>query len=187
MSFEGEIYTLLVRVICLIDCRINRRYDMDVIQGKSIMGRPSSYTQELANEICETIQCTSKGIKRLCKEHEHWPSHNTIYRWLSTYSEFNDRYARAKRQQIEVLVDEILSIAEDSSNDYMMNEDGKLVVNHEHIQRSRLRIDTIKWLAAKLCPRIYGDRIQVDNTNDEAAKEIARVKLLVEELKAKQE
>jgi hypothetical protein len=124
---------------------------------KKVVGRPTGYTPELGKEICETITCTSKGIKSLCKEIEHWPSHNSIYRWLSAHKEFSDLYARAKRQQIEVLVNEVLEIADDSSNDSVINDDGKEVTDHEHINRARLRIDTRKWLVAKLCPRLYGD------------------------------
>ena len=114
---------------------------------------------ELAEEICNAVSCSSKGIKQLCKEHEHWPSHDTIYRWLAMEKEFSDLYARATRLQIEVIVDEILEIADDASNDSVINEeDGKFTIDHEHINRSRLKIDTRKWLAAKLCPRLYGDK-----------------------------
>ena len=76
---------------------------------------------ELAEEICNAVSCSSKGIKQLCKEYEHWPSHDTIYRWLAMEKEFSDLYARAKRLQIEVIVDEILEIADDTSNDSVIN------------------------------------------------------------------
>lgn len=119
-------------------------------------GRPTDYTIELVREICEAVATTSKGIKALCKENENWPIHDTIYRWLMSYKEFSDLYARAKRQQVEVIIDEILTIADDSSNDTYVNDDGKLIVDHEHINRARLRVDTRKWVAAKLAPRLYG-------------------------------
>lgn len=123
------------------------------------IGRPSDYTTALAEEICEAIACDSKGLRRLCNDNEHWPSRSNIYVWLKNHSEFQDLYARAKECQVEALIDEILEIADDSSNDYAINDEGKLIVNHEHIQRAKLRIDTRKWLAAKLCPRLYGDRL----------------------------
>lgn len=134
------------------------------VTGKSKLGRPDDYSEELAKLICDTIASCSKGIKTLCKENPKWPSYNTIYRWLPIHAEFSDLYARAKQQQIEVLVEEILEIADDSSNDYIENSEGKLIVNHEHINRCRLRIDTRKWLAAKLCPRIYGDKMVTEST-----------------------
>lgn len=125
-------------------------------------GRPTDYTLELAKEICDAVASSNVGIKKLCKERKHWPSHDTIYRWISCHKEFSDLYARAKRLQIEVIVDEILDIADDTSNDNFINEDCKLIINHEHIHRSRLRIDTRKWLASKLVPKVYGDKIQSD-------------------------
>ncbi|MCX7120111.1 MAG: hypothetical protein NTZ86_09670 [Legionellales bacterium] len=77
---------------------------------------------------------------------------------MAVEKEFSDLYARAKRFQVEVIIDEILEIADDASNDSIVNEDGKSVIDHEHINRARLKIDTRKWLAAKLCPRLYGDK-----------------------------
>ncbi len=119
-------------------------------------GRPTDYTIDLAREICEVIAATSKGIKVLCKENPDWPNPDTIFNWLMQHKEFSDLYARAKRQQVEVIIDEILTIADDSSNDTHVNNDSKLVIDHEHINRARLRVDTRKWIAAKLAPRLYG-------------------------------
>lgn len=88
----------------------------------------------------------------------HWPNQNTICEWRIKNPTFGDQYARAKEQQVEALVDEILDIADDSSQDYIEGKDGKLIANTEHINRARLRIDSRKWLAAKLVPRLYGDK-----------------------------
>jgi hypothetical protein len=119
-------------------------------------GRPSDYTPELAKEICEVIASSSKGLKRLCIDNPHWPNKDTIFTWLKKYHEFSDQYAHAKRCQIETFVDEIIEIADDASQDVFVNEQGTMVCNHEFIARSRLRIDTRKWLASKLVPKVYG-------------------------------
>lgn len=119
-------------------------------------GRPTEYTPQLAAEICDTIASNSKGIKRLCNDNSHWPNKDTIFTWLKNYPEFSDQYAQAKRCQIETFIDEILEIADDTSQDFVVNEQGTTGCNHEYIARSRLRIDTRKWLAAKLVPKIYG-------------------------------
>ncbi|MDP1573604.1 MAG: hypothetical protein Q8L78_01530 [Coxiellaceae bacterium] len=119
-------------------------------------GRPSIYSAELAREICDKIASNSKGIKRLCAENPHWPNKDTIFSWLKNNSDFSDQYARAKRCQVEALVDDILEIADDASQDNTLNNQGDAVCNNEHIARSRLRIDTRKWMAAKLVPKVYG-------------------------------
>jgi|SRR5580692_1224653 hypothetical protein len=119
-------------------------------------GRPKLYTKELGEEICSAITCTSKSLAKLCKQNPHWPSHETIYSWLRTKSEFSDLYARAKQEQIQYLIDEILDISDDDLHDTIIDDGGKMRQNGEWIARSRLRVDTRKWLASKLVPKLYG-------------------------------
>ena len=90
------------------------------------------------------------------------PARSTVIGWLfdGDHEEFMDQYARAREVQAEVLADELADIADDGSNDFTTDKNGKAVVDHEHIQRSRLRIDTRKWVAAKLLPKRYGDKLQ---------------------------
>jgi len=122
-------------------------------------GRPTTFTPEIAEEICKTISCSSSGLRKLCKVNPHWPNANTIFEWRIKHPDFGEQYARAKEHQVQSLIDEIIEIADDTSQDLIESEDGKLKANHEHINRSRLRIDTRKWLAAKLCPRLYGNKV----------------------------
>lgn len=126
------------------------------------MPRPTSYTKEIAQEICDAISTSSIGIRRLCKQHKHWPDGATIFRWRQNNSAFRDQYAQAKKCQVEVLVDEILEIADDSSHDETHDKQGNAKANSEYINRSRLRVDTRKWLASKLAPKIYGDKSDHD-------------------------
>src|SRR5258708_37744775 len=70
--------------------------------------------------------------------------------------------ARAREAQADKLFHEILAIAADSSGDYITTADGKHVVDHEHIARARLRVDSRKWKASKLAPKKYGNRISHD-------------------------
>ena len=125
-------------------------------------GRPSDYSKELIEEICNNIASSSKGIKLLCKENGHWPNKDTIFTWLKNNKEFSDQYAQAKRCQIEFLVDEVLEIADDASQDQLIDNEGKTIFNPQSVSRARLKIDTRKWLACKLVPRVYSN-----NPNDE--------------------
>ena len=122
-------------------------------------GRPTDYTSELAVEICQAIACSSQGLRKLCQQHEHWPCPDTVYSWLMKHTEFSEQYAIAKQVQVEVLVDEILEIADDVTKDTIVNDKGKAVCNSEWINRSRLRVDSRKWIASKLVPKVYGERL----------------------------
>lgn len=129
---------------------------------KNKNGRPTIYNEHIVNRICELTATTSLGIRRLCALHPDLPNPDTIFAWRLKYKDFSERYAEAKRHQVDVLVEEILDIADDKSNDETTNDEGKIICNTEYLNRSRLRIDTRKWLAAKLMPKIYGDRVQND-------------------------
>ncbi len=124
--------------------------------SNSKLGRPSDYSQELADLICERIATHGVGLKKLCEMYGDIPEKITIRRWCIKDPQFRSQYARAKSLQIEALVDEIIEIADDATQDVIINEQGNKICNAEFIARSRLRIDTRKWLASKLAPKIYG-------------------------------
>lgn len=122
------------------------------------VGRPTVYNQEIADLICERIATHELGLKRLCAMYDDMPAKITINQWRNKYPEFAAQYAQAKISQIEILVEEIIDIADDATQDEIVNDEGARVCNGEFIARSRLRIDTRKWLAAKLIPRLYGNK-----------------------------
>lgn len=140
-------------------------------------GRPSDFTPEKGDEICERLS-EGHSLRAICQA-DDMPSRAAVFRWLAIgnekdapkeYVRFRDQYARAREEQADTIFDECLQIADDATNDYMenMGEDGTLgyKLNGENIQRSRLRIDTRKWMAGKMRPKKYGEKIAVDNTHD---------------------
>lgn len=106
------------------------------------------------------------------------PSQSMVFRWLADdrYITFRESYVRAREAQADALFDEMLNIADDGSNDWMekRREDGSLetAVNHEHISRSKLRVDTRKWMAAKLAPKKYGEKLQHTGADGEGPVQI---------------
>ena len=129
-------------------------------------GRPSDYTQELADQICEQL-ADGLSLRSVCLA-EDMPDKSTVFRWLRTHDEFRDQYERAKAESADALIDEMLDIADDGSNDWMKrsgkDEEDYWVVNGEHVQRSRLRLDARKWIASKLKPKKYGDKTTTEVT-----------------------
>jgi hypothetical protein len=127
-------------------------------------GRPEIFTPELALAICEQISTTSKSLKTICLD-ENMPSVGTILKWLNEDKEgFLGQYDRAKQNQAEFMAEEMIDIADDGSNDFMTitGKGGQEyeVENKEVTSRSRLRVDTRKWLLSKLKPKKYGDKVQ---------------------------
>lgn len=96
---------------------------------------------------------------------EGMPCLSTVFKWLRENDGFSQQYARAKQESADAMSEEMLDIADDGTNDWMERhgKDGASLgyeYNGEHVQRSRLRIDTRKWLASKLKPKRYGDRLE---------------------------
>lgn len=127
-------------------------------------GRPSSYTQEIAERICEKIATTTLSLRRICDSDDTLPSVETVRRWLyRDESGFRALYARAKEQQAEMQEEDLLTIADDGTNDTYIDDEGQVRVDHDVIQRSKLRIETRKWLMSKLAPKKYGDKVDLNH------------------------
>ncbi len=127
-------------------------------------GRPSLYTDKLATKICRRL-AEGESLRAICAD-KAMPSISTVMGWLfdGNHDDFSEQYARAREAQAEIRADEIVDIADDDTNDFTADKDGKLVANSEHIQRSRLRVDARKWIAAKLLPKRYGDKLDLGGT-----------------------
>ena len=133
-------------------------------------GRPSKYTNKLADKICQMI-AQGQSVRSICAKKD-MISMQTFFRWLRENNEFREQYARACEERSYMHAEEIIEIADDATNDYMEQHDESdeltgYKLNGENIQRSRLRIDTRKWLMSKLNPKVYGDKLDMTtNGND---------------------
>lgn len=126
------------------------------------MGRPSDFRQEIADIICERL-ADGESLRTIC-DADDMPNRATVFRWLARHKEFSDQYARAKEEQADSIFDEVLDIADNSRNDWMEKrgeDDAGWVLNGDHIQRARLRIDARKWMAGKLRPKKYGEKLEI--------------------------
>lgn len=90
------------------------------------------------------------------------PHISTVFDWLAVDKDFADKYARAREQQADKLADEIVSIADEVSIITRTDDDGavELTLDAVAVARNRLRIDARKWVASKLKPKKYGDKIE---------------------------
>jgi hypothetical protein len=123
------------------------------------MGRPSDYSVELADSICDKLS-DGCSLRSICLA-EDMPSKTTVFKWLRTHKEFADQYARAKEESADAMADEMLDIADDGDGDMTEDAQGNMKVNNENVQRARLRIDTRKWIASKLKPKKYGEKLAI--------------------------
>jgi hypothetical protein len=112
-------------------------------------GRPSSFTQEMADKICERL-AAGESLRSICKD-DGMPSWPCISNWLQRFPEFAAQYARAREDQAEAHADRIIEIADDDTID----------PNHK-----RIMVDARKWVASKLKPKRYGDKAAIEHSGE---------------------
>lgn len=126
------------------------------------VGRPTKYTQEIADRICAEL-AEGKSLRSVCSA-DDIPSAVTVFSWFRIYPEFLKQYTRAKEESADAMADEVLHI----SNTPVMGEtrtiksDGSVEVKQdEMLGHRRLQIETRKWLMAKMKPKRYGDKLDM--------------------------
>ena len=112
---------------------------------KKKQGRPTKFTQELADLICERM-ANGESLRSICREIGLLPS--TVIMWMNYNKAFFEQYAQARQKQADSYADMILDEA----------------FNTHDAQIGRLRVDALKWVASKLAPKRYGDKVEVEQT-----------------------
>lgn len=134
---------------------------------KDVGGRPSIFTQELAEKICLRLS-GGESLRRICEDKD-MPAATTVHQWvLNDIGGFSKQYAQARNIQAEVMFDEILDIADDGTNDLMTITKGNSSYNiedREVTSRSKLRVESRKWYLSKIVPKKFGDKMDVTSGN----------------------
>ena len=124
---------------------------------------PEPVPQDLAESVLEHLR-KGETLSSWCRDNN--VGRTTVHQWRDKDEAFREQYARAKRDGYDAIADSLLDIADDGRNDWMerQGKDGETytVVDQEAVQRSRVRIDTRKWLLSKWDGPRYGDRQRVD-------------------------
>lgn len=127
------------------------------------MGRPSKYTKELADKICERLSY-GRGLRSICRDKDISIKESTVRAWcVKDISGFYAQYTRARKAGLDAWVDDIIEIADDGTNDYYEDSKGNLKFDQENVNRSRLRIESRKWIMSKLNPEKYGDSQKLEH------------------------
>lgn len=127
-------------------------------------GRPSKYTQPLADRLCTRL-ALGESLRTVCASRT-MPSMVTVFAWMRKHPDFLSQYTRAKEESADAMAEEVMDISDDGRNDWMekFDKDGESIgyqLNGEAVQRSKLRVDTRKWLMAKMKPKKYGDKLEL--------------------------
>lgn len=128
-----------------------------------LMGRHSEFSQGVADVICERL-AEGESLRSICRD-EEMPALSSVFKWLNEQVKFSEQYARAREEQAEALAAEIVAIADETEVTTKMDgEDVRLTLDATAVARNRLRVDARKWVAAKLKPKVYGDKVTNEHT-----------------------
>lgn len=141
------------------------------------MGRPSDFTPEIANEICERL---SKGepLAAICRD-DHMPAVRTVSDWKAQQPDFSADFAHAREAGFDQIALDCLEIADETGNDTkLVGKDGEQreVADTEWISRSKLRVETRLKLLAKWDPKRYGDKTILSGDDENPVKMITEIK-----------
>jgi hypothetical protein len=141
-------------------------------------GRPSEFTQDKADYICQEL-AEGRSLRAICKD-DGMPSAGTVCRWLSESTTFQQQYARAREAQADALFEEVLDIADEECTTVRADKHGtkdddgdgntEVVFDNVAVQRNRLRVDARKWMAGKLRPKKYGEKLEIAGDPDAPVK-----------------
>lgn len=126
------------------------------------------YDESVADAVCDAIATQSKGLGAIIEELGYQISPSLIYKWIQQNDSFRERYARAKAEQARVMADEICAIADSTQSGEIVTEKGDGTVEIKRadmIEHRKLRIESRKWLASKLLPKVYGDKSAIALTD----------------------
>lgn len=113
---------------------------------RPLIGRPSSYTPDVAEEICARL-IEGESLRKICTD-SRMPGLRTIFQWLEKNDEFAQQYARAREVQQHVMADDTRDIVD----------------TEEDPAKARVRFDQRRWQAGKLLPKVYGERNTTEHT-----------------------
>lgn len=125
-------------------------------EQKNKCGRPTDYTKELADSICERL-AEGQSLRSVCRG-EDMPDKATVFRWIRTHNEFRDQYTRAKEEAADALAEEIIDLSDGAIEVIKRGAEKK---SSALAQAVKLQVDTRKFIMAKMKPKKYGERMDV--------------------------
>lgn len=135
---------------------------VDVESGEAIVippkkvGRPSDFTQELADEICAQL-AIGTSLRTVCASQD-MPTVRTVFNWFRTKPDFLQQYARAKEESSEAMNEELMvlgDIAFEAAQEVDPKASGAVV------QAVKLKADNLKWMMSKMKPKKFGDKLDM--------------------------
>ena len=151
------------------------------------LGRPTTYTEEMADYIIDKVASSAVGLKLMCATDDKMPDQSTVNLWRWKYPDFSARYQLAKQHQTCLVSENCEELSEERL--YYYDSAGEKRVDQGFTASQRLIIDTKRWHTGKLNPTVFGDRKaveQLQGENEAIKAELMALKLQLAESNKKE-
>lgn len=118
------------------------------------------YSDKLLAVILDRVS-SGESLCSVC-DADDMPSRKSFFQWVKDNPEIQAQYEFAIQMRADKFAEDIIQISDDGTRDTYTDENGNERTNQEVIARSRLRVDARKWLAGKMAPKKYGDKLDVE-------------------------
>jgi len=136
-------------------------------KARRVARAPVRYTEELASEVIDRMM-SGESLRQICRD-PHMPDEKAVRKWAADPElNFGPHYARAREEQADFYAAEIIEIADSVRSG----------ASSEEVNAARLAVDSRKWIASKLLPRRYGDRMTVEGNPDAPLQTVTRIELV---------
>lgn len=125
-------------------------------------GRPTLYTEELADRICDLVATDTSCLDEICEKYPELPSHDSIYRWRHRHKSFAEKYLQAMYSRGNLYAEETLKIARERPTYF--DSEGNERVDAGAVAWLKMNVGLRQWHASKLAPKTYGDKQQIETT-----------------------
>lgn len=146
-------------------------------------GRPSLYTPELGDRICELVATNECGLDELCELHDWMPNESSVRLWRFKHLDFSTKYLEAKQQQAQLFAEQTFNIARQKAT--YIDAEGNERVDQGHVAWQKMNVGLRQWHASKLAPKVYGDQKQIEQLQDSNSKMQQELEALKLELSKK--
>lgn len=124
------------------------------------MGRPTDYSPELAAKLCKQL-ALGNSLRAVCRA-DDMPDISTIYDWFIKYPDFTKQYEKACQDRVEAQHEDLNEISDEALQYAKTNE-----INVQAVMTAyKLKADNMKWSMARMKPKKYGDKLDLDHTTN---------------------
>lgn len=128
-------------------------------------GRPSLYTEELADRICDLLATDTACLDEICDKHADLPCSDTIYTWRHKHKSFSEKYLQAMHSRGNLYAEETLKIAREKKT--FFDSEGNEKIDPGYVAWQKMNVGLRQWHASKLAPKTYGDKQVIEQTTTE--------------------